>query len=183
MLGMGVANETDSMNDANNVNVPAMLIFGSNDGNSPLNDNVNYYNSFQGSKEYLEIGGAGHDLGIWNGIPYGFNFNVTTTPITEKYVLSWFNYYLGSNTTAFSVFNGAGLLNDVSSGLIDRYSISLLGNPSGALLFTGAEAFSQLPLVSSSTLLLETLFREFIRRNPPLTVKKCLRRSWASLLC
>jgi hypothetical protein len=104
------------------------LIFGSNDSSAPLNDNVNYYNNFNASKEYLQINGAGHDLGIWNGTAYGFPYNLTTTSTTEKYVLSWFNYYLYANSSAINVFNGTSLTNDITAGIISKYAISIRQN-------------------------------------------------------
>ena len=149
ILAMGVANSTDAINNSTHVNVPAMLIFGSQDANAPLNDNVNYYNNFNASKEYIQINGAGHDLGIWNGTLDGFTYNLTTTPTTEKYTLSWFNYYLYANSSALNVFSGSGLTNDVKSGIISKYAISLSQNPPQAI--PGAEALSQFALVFIST--------------------------------
>jgi hypothetical protein len=128
ILAMGAENSSSSMANSSYVNVPAMLIFGSNDSSAPLNDNINYYNNFNASKEYLQINGAGHDLGIWNGTAYGFPYNLTTTSITEKYVLSWFNYYLYANSSAINVFNGTSLTNDVTTGIISKYAISLTQN-------------------------------------------------------
>jgi len=177
ILGMGAANETDSMNDSIHVNVPAMLIFGSQDTNAPLSDNVNYYNNFGSSKEYIEINGAGHDLGIWNGIPYGFDYNLTTSPTTEKYVLSWFNYYLYSNSSALNVFSGSGLANDVSIGIIDKYSIS--GVLASAV--AGPWAFTVMPQILSSTSILTTLLWAVLGFKPLQTIRNTLSRRWLSL--
>jgi hypothetical protein len=128
ILAMGAENSSSSMANSSYVNVPAMLIFGSNDSSAPLNDNVNYYNNFNASKEYLQINGAEHDLGIWNGTAYGFPCNLTTTSTTEKYVLSWFNYYLYANSSAINVFNGTSITNDVTAGIISKHAISLTQN-------------------------------------------------------
>ena len=183
ILGMGVANETAAINASRYVDVPAMLILGSVDPNAPLEDTVNYYNNFQGSKEYIEIAGAGHDLGIWNGVPYEFDYNQTTTPTTEKYVLSWFNYYLYSNSTALNVFSGTGLTHDVSVGIIDEYSISLNNDLLGAMGFAiaGAGISSLLLQVLSSTLLLESLFSAFLHHNPIQIIRKTFLKQLLSL--
>jgi hypothetical protein len=128
ILVMAAENSSSSMANSSYINVPAMLIFGSNDSSAPLNDNVNYYNNFNASKEYLQINGAGHDLGIWNGTAYGFPYNLTTTSTTEKYVLSWFNYYLYANSSAINIFNGTSLTNDITAGIISKYAVSLRQN-------------------------------------------------------
>jgi len=146
IVAMAASNSTDAIGNSSYVNVPAMLIFGSADSNAPLNDNVNFYNNFQASKEYIQINGAGHDLGIWNGTAYGFNYNLTTTPTTEKYALAWFNYYLYANSTAQNVFSGSGLKNDVTSGIISNYVTSFTEN------------LQQAEAGSGSLLQLETVF-------------------------
>jgi hypothetical protein len=183
ILGMGVANETAAINASRYVDVPAMLILGSVDPNAPLEDTVNYYSNFQGSKEYIEISGAGHDLGIWNGVPYEFDYNQTTTPTTQKYVLSWFNYYLYSNSTALNVFSDAGLTHDVSLGIIDEYSIFLNNDLLGAMGFAiaGAGMYPLLLQLLSSTLLLESLFCVSLRYNPVKIVWKTFLKQLLSL--
>jgi hypothetical protein len=123
IIAMCAANSTNTINNSSYVDVPAMLIFGSEDQNSSLSTNLNYFDNFQGTKEYVEIAGATHDLGVWNGTSYGFSYNLTTTATTEKYVLSWFNYYLYSDSTAQNVFGKTGLASDLQSGLIKSYAI------------------------------------------------------------
>jgi chlorophyllase-like protein len=176
MLAMSAANDTWAIGNSTLVKVPAMLLFGSNDANAPLSDNVNYYNNFQGQKEYIQISGATHDLGIWNGIPYGFPYNQTTTPTTEKYVLAWFNYYLYANSTALNVFNAAALANDYSSGIISSYAISgisaSLQEPSASI----TSVPSQLAQVLSSTAASTALFRAFLTTKPAQTMQSILRR-------
>jgi hypothetical protein len=174
ILGMGVANETGAFNASRYVEVPAMLILGSVDPNAPLEETVSYYNNFAGPKEYIEIAGAGHDLGIWNGVPYEFDYNQTTTPTTQKYVLSWFNYFLYSNSTALNVFSDSGLTHDASLGIIDEYSISLNNDllDSVASAIAGAGISSLLLQLLSSTLLLEALFYAFLRYNPIQIMRK-----------
>jgi hypothetical protein len=167
ILAMGAANLTKAINNSSYVNVPAMLLFGSQDASSPFNDNVNYYNNFNASKEYIQINGAGHDLGIWNATAYGFTYNLTTTPTTEKYALAWFNYYLYSNSSALNVFNAEGLENDYSLGIISRYAIS--GIPESlphALIAESAGALSQIVQVLSLTLLSGALFGASLIYNP-----------------
>ena len=183
ILGMGVANETEAFNASRYVDVPAMLILGSVDPNAPLEDTVSYYNNFASSKEYIEIAGAGHDLGIWNGVPYEFDYNQITTPTTEKYVLSWFNYYLYSNSTALDVFSGSGLTHDVSAGIIDEYSISLNNDLLGGmgLAIAGSGISSLLLQLLSSTLLLESLFCASLRYNPVTIVWKTFLKQLLSL--
>jgi Chlorophyllase len=181
ILAMGAENSTDAMANYTYVNVPALLIFGSEDSSAPLNDNINYYNNFNDSKEYIQINGANHDLGIWNGTAYGFPYNLTTTPTTEKYVLSWFNYYLYSNSTAINVFNGTGLTNDVSAGIISKYAVSIRQN----LQLTGAATLSQLAIAFVSMPVSITLFGVFLYINSvqrltikvPRRLKKMIRRS------
>lgn len=173
ILGMEAANSTNAINNSSYVAVPAMLLFGSEDSNLLLNDNVNYYNNFEGSKEYIQINGAGHDMGIWNGTSYGFRFNLTTTPTTEKYVLSWFNYYLYSNSTASNVFNEPALEDEIELGIIARYAIQL-SEPSLALTVTSGPSFS---IVNSwilfPALLLvlrrHSIFRILVRLTLPLS--------------
>ena len=182
ILTMGAANLTKAISNSSYVNVPAMLIFGSKDASSPLNDNVNYYNNFNASKEYIQISGADHDLGIWNGTPYGFTYNLTTTPTTEKYALSWFNYYLYANSSALNVFNATALANDYSSGIIGSYAISGINESlPDALIstFTGAGAPSQITQVLSLTLLSGALFRAFLVYNLVQTILNTLRRRLA----
>ena len=164
---MGAENSTDAMANSTYVNVPAILIFGSEDSSAPLNDNVNYYNNFNSSKEYLQINGADHDLGIWNGTAYGFPYNQTTTPTTEKYVLSWFNYYLYANSTAINVFNGSSLTSDVSAGIISKYAVSLRQN----LQLTGATTFPQLTIAVTSTSASITVFGVFLYVNSVRTLR------------
>ena len=174
---MGAENSTNSMANSSYVNVPAMLIFGSNDSSAPLNDNVNYYNNFNASKEYLQINGADHDLGIWNGTAYGFPYNLTTTSTTEKYALSWFNYYLYANSSAINVFNGTGLTNDVSAGVIGNYALSGI---SESLPQTLDYAFDSVPiqvgLVLSLTMIFRALFHDFLVHNSTQALFNRLRR-------
>ena len=167
ILAMGAENSTDAVANSTYVNVPAMLIFGSEDSSAPLNDNVNYYNNFNASKEYLQINGADHDLGIWNGTAYGFPYNLTTTSTTEKYVLSWFNYYLYNNSTAINVFNGSTLTNDVSAGIISKYAVSLRQN----LQLTGATTIPQLTIAVISTSASMALFSAFLYVNSVRTLR------------
>jgi hypothetical protein len=167
ILAMGAENSSSSMANSSYVNVPAMLIFGSNDSSAPLNDNVYYYNNFNESKEYLQINGAGHDLGIWNGTAYGFPYNLTTVSTTEKYVLSWFNYYLYSNSSAINVFNGTSLTNDVTAGIISKYAISLTQN----LQLNVVAALSQLALALVSTPVSIRLFGAFLYINSVQTLQ------------
>jgi hypothetical protein len=167
ILAMGAENSTDAVANSTYVNVPAMLIFGSEDSSAPLNDNVNYYNNFNASKEYIQINGADHDLGIWNGTSYGFPFNLTTTSTTEKYVLSWFNYYLYANSSAINVFNGTSLTNDVSAGIISKYAVSLRQN----LQLTDATTFPQLTIAAISTSSFMALFAAFLHTNSARTLR------------
>jgi hypothetical protein len=180
ILGMSAANDTYAITNSSYVKVPAMLLFGSNDPNAPLSDNVNYYNNFQGQKEYIQISGATHDLGIWNGIPYGFPYNLTTAPTTEKYVLAWFNYYLYSNSTALNVFNAAALANDYSSGIISSYALSGISASPQELLASGTSVPLQLAQVLSSTAASAALFRAFLTYNPVQPKLNILRRRHAT---
>jgi Chlorophyllase len=167
ILAMGAANSTNAINNSSYVNVPAMLIFGSQDASSPFNDNVNYYNNFNTSKEYIRISGAGHDLGIWNGTGYGFQYNLTTTPTTEKYALSWFNYYLYSNSSALSVFSPTALANDNSSGIINSYATSGISDSIPYLLVCSiVGGLLQISVFSSLILLLGTSYRVFLVNEP-----------------
>jgi hypothetical protein len=167
ILAMGPANLTKAINNSSYVNVPAMLIFGSQDASSPFNDNVNYYNNFNASKEYIQINGANHDLGIWNGTTYGFTYNLTTTPTTEKYALSWFNYYLYANSSALNVFSPTALANDYSSGIISSYATSGISESLPHILdYAVTDVPSQIAQVLSLTLLSGALFRAFLVYNP-----------------
>ncbi len=177
IIAMGAANLTKAINNSSYVNVPAMLLFGSQDASSPYNDNINYYNHFNASKEYIQISGVDHDLGIWNGTAYGFPYNLTATPTTEKYVLSWFNYYLYANSSALNAFNAAALANDHSSGIIGNYALSGI---SESLPQTLDYAFDSVPiqvaLVLSLTMIFRALFHDFLVHNPTQAVFNKLRR-------
>jgi hypothetical protein len=177
ILAMGAANLTKAINNSSYVNVPAMLIFGSQDANSPFNDNVNYYNNFNAAKEYIQIRGAGHDLGIWDGTQYGFAYNLTTTPTTEKYALSWFNYYLYANSSALNFFSPTALETDKSSGIISSYATSGI---SESLPHSLVNAFTDVPpqiaQVLSLTLLSAALFRAFLVYIPGKTILGKLHR-------